>query len=102
WSYVIAALDTLQAGGGAGALGLLQSPQPPPIKDILTTLLNTLSSWTTHSILMLDDYHTIDTPSIHQALAFLLDHLPPHLHLVIASRADPPLPLSRLRARGEL
>ena len=51
---------------------------------------------------MLDDYHLIDAPSIHQALAFLLDHLPPQLHLVIATRADPPLPLSRLRARGEL
>jgi LuxR family maltose regulon positive regulatory protein len=51
---------------------------------------------------MLDDYHVIDAPSIHQALAFLLDHLPAHLHLIIATRADPPLPLSRLRARGEL
>jgi LuxR family transcriptional regulator, maltose regulon positive regulatory protein len=102
WSYVIAALDLVQAGVFSGALGQLQSPQPPPIKDILTTLLNALSSLTADVVLMLDDYHLIDTPAIHQSLAFLLDHLPRRLHLVLASRADPPLPLSRLRARGEL
>jgi LuxR family transcriptional regulator, maltose regulon positive regulatory protein len=99
---VIAALDMVQAGVVSGALGQLQSPQPPPIKDILTTLLNALSSLTADVVLMLDDYHMIDTPEIHQSLAFLLDHLPRRLHLVLASRADPPLPLSRLRARGEL
>jgi LuxR family transcriptional regulator, maltose regulon positive regulatory protein len=102
WSYVIAALDTLQVGMGSGALGQLQSPQPPPIETILTALLNTLSAWTMDVVLILDDYHLIDAPPIHQALAFLLDHLPPRLHLVLAARADPPLPLSRLRARGEL
>ena len=89
-------------GLGASALALLQSPQPPPIETILTTLLNTLSARSTDVVLLLDDYHLIDAPPIHQALAFLLDHLPPQLHLVIASRADPPLPVSRLRARGEL
>jgi LuxR family maltose regulon positive regulatory protein len=102
WSYVIAALDTLHTGLGASALGQLQSPQPPPIESILTTLLNTVGTWDMHVVLVLDDYHMIDTPSIHQALAFLLDHMPPQLHLVLASRADPPLPLSRMRVRGEL
>jgi LuxR family maltose regulon positive regulatory protein len=102
WSYVIAALDTLHAGVGTAPLALLQSPQPPPIESILTALLNTVSGWTTDVALVLDDYHLIDAPPIHQALALLLDHLPSRLHLVIATRADPPLPLGRLRARGEL
>ena len=102
WSYVLAALDTLHPGLGAGALALLQSPQPPPIETILTTLLNTLSASSTDLALLLDDYHVIDATPIHHALAFLVDHLPPQLHLVIASRADLPLPLSRLRARGDL
>lgn len=102
WSYVVAALDTLRPGLGAAPLMLLQAAQPPPIESILTTLLNLVSGWDTDLALLLDDYHVIDSPAIHHALVFLLDHLPPHLHLVIASRADPPLPLSRLRARGEL
>jgi LuxR family maltose regulon positive regulatory protein len=101
WSYVIGALDRLQPGIGAGAFGLLQSPQPP-LESILVALLNSLGTWQANVALVLDDYHLIDTPAIHQALAFLLDHQPPHMHLVLISRADPPLPLSRLRARGEL
>ena len=102
WSYVLAAFDSVQPGLGASALALLQSPQPPPIEAILTSLLNTLSTRSTEVVLLLDDYHLIDAPPIHHALTFLLDHAPPPLHLVIASRADPPFPVSRLRARGEL
>src|SRR6266545_2082939 len=86
WRYVIAALDRLQPDSGASALALLQSPQPPPIETVLTP----------------DDYHLIDAPAIHSALTFLLDHLPPQLHLILTTRADPPLPLTRLRARGQL
>jgi LuxR family maltose regulon positive regulatory protein len=102
WSYVIAALDLLQPDSGAAALALLQSPQPPPIEAVLTPLLNALSTLPTDAVLILDDYHLIDAPPIHSALAFLLDRLPPQLHLVLTTRADPPLPLTRLRARGQL
>jgi len=102
WPYVIAALDTLQPDSGASALALLQSPQPPPIEAVLTPLLNALSTLPTDVVLVLDDYHLIDAPAIHSALTFLLDHLPPQLHLVLTTRADPPLPLTRLRARGQL
>jgi class 3 adenylate cyclase len=102
WSYVIAALDILQPDIGATVLALLQSPQPPPIETVLTPLLNALSTLPTDAVLVLDDYHLIDAPPIHSALAFLLDHLPPQLHLIITTRADPPLPLTRLRAKGQL
>jgi LuxR family transcriptional regulator, maltose regulon positive regulatory protein len=107
WSYVIAALDTLAPGVGAPALTLLQAPQPPPIERILTNVLNAFSASATgapqHDMaLALDDYHVITTPAIHAALAWLLDYLPPNLHLVILTRADPALPLARLRARGAM
>jgi LuxR family transcriptional regulator, maltose regulon positive regulatory protein len=102
WIYVIAALDMLEPNSGAAALALLHSPQPPPIEVVLTPLLNALHSLTERAVLVLDDYHVINAPLIHNALAFMLDHLPPRLHLVITSRADPPLPLTRLRMRAEL
>ena len=102
WAYLIAALRAAAPGVGAGALALLESPQPPPIEAILAALLNELATLPRDVILVLDDYHAIDAPEIHAGLAFLLDHLPATLHLVIAGRADPPLPLARLRARGEL
>jgi LuxR family maltose regulon positive regulatory protein len=102
WSYVIAALETFAPGVGASALALLQSPQPRSSEVILTMFLNNLTGLPIDAVLVLDDYHLIDTPAIHQGLAFLLDHLPPRLHLIITTRADPPLPLARLRARGEL
>ncbi len=72
--------------------------QPPPIEAVLTLLLNALNTMATDAVLVLDDYHLIDAPPIHSALAFLLDHLPPRLHLILATRADPPLLLTRLRA----
>src|SRR5207245_4177433 len=73
-----------------------------PIEAVLTLLLNELGGMSTDLVLVLDDYHVIDARDIHDGMVFLLDHLPPRPHLVIATRADPPLPLSRLRARGEL
>jgi LuxR family maltose regulon positive regulatory protein len=102
WAYVVAALQTIQAGIGGNALALLSSPQPPPIEPILTSLINELASVERDVTLVLDDLHVIDAQRIHGGLDFLLDHLPPNVHLVIASRADPPLPLARMRARGEL
>jgi LuxR family maltose regulon positive regulatory protein len=102
WAYVITALQTAQSGLGANALSLLHSPQPPPIETVLTALINQIAAITDEVTLVLDDYHVVQSRPIHDALAFLLDHLPPRLHLVIATREDPPLPLSRLRARGQL
>ena len=102
WTYVIAALQTVAPGVGESALPLLQAPQPPPIETVLTALLNDLGAGTGDIVLVLDDYHVIDARDVQDAMAFLLDHLPPRLHVVIASRTDPALPLARLRARGEL
>jgi LuxR family maltose regulon positive regulatory protein len=102
WSYVIAALQTVAPGVGASAFSLLRGPQPAPIETVLPTLLNELSGMPDDIVLVLDDYHMVDVPDIQGGMAFLLEHLPPRLHVVIASRADPALPLARLRARGEL
>jgi LuxR family maltose regulon positive regulatory protein len=102
WSYVVAALDTLQPGVAGDILVSLQSSQPPPITIALTSLLNALSQLPAQAVLVLDDYHTISAPAIHQAMAFVIEHLPPQLHVVLTTRSDPPLPLTRLRARDEL
>ena len=101
WTYLVAALQTAAPGVGAGALSLLQSPQPP-IEAVVTTLLNDLSAISNDVVLVLDDYHLIEAREVQDGMAFLLEHLPPQLHLVIAGRADPALPLARLRGRGEL
>ena len=100
--YLVAALQTLAAYVGAGAWAMLQSPQLPAIESILTTLLNEIAAIPHPFMLVLDDYHAIDSEPIDHALAFLLDHLPPRMHLAIATREDPSLPLARLRARGQL
>lgn len=101
-AYLIAALQTVAAGIGAGASAVLQSPQPPAAEAILTLLLNEIAATPDGFILVLDDYHAIDSEPVDHALAFLLDHLPPQLRLVIATRQDPSLPLARLRAGGRL
>jgi LuxR family transcriptional regulator, maltose regulon positive regulatory protein len=102
WRYFFTAIDLLQPGSGKTALALLGSPQPPPIEAILTTLLNELVDLSTNAVLVVDDYHLIESQTIHEALTFFIDHLPPRMHLVIATRMDPPLPLPRMRARGEM
>ena len=102
WAYVIAALRKVAAGIGESALALLRAAQPPAVEAVLTALLNDLAAIAADIVLVLDDYHVIDAPSVLDGMAFLLDHVPPGLHLVIASRADPALPLARLRARGDL
>ncbi len=101
-TYLVAALQTITANIGAGVLGALQSPQPPSIESILTVLLNEITTLPDNFILVLDDYHIIDSKPVTNALTFLLEHLPPQMHLVIATREDPYLPLARLRARGQL
>jgi LuxR family maltose regulon positive regulatory protein len=101
WSYLVAALKTAAPGVGATAVSLLQSSQPP-IEAVLSALLNDLSAIEYDVVLVLDDYHVIEAREIHDGMTFLVEHLPPQVQLVIASRADPALPLARLRARGEL
>ena len=101
WTYLIGALETAAEGVGGRALSLLESPQPP-VEAVLATLLNELSALPNDVVLVLDDYHLIEADEVQDGMAFLLEHLPPQLHLVITSRADPALPLARLRGRGEL
>jgi LuxR family transcriptional regulator, maltose regulon positive regulatory protein len=101
-TYLVAALRTIVPTIGQGVLGALHAPQPPPIESLLTILLNELARSPDHGVLALDDYHVIAAKSVDRALTFLLDYLPPQMHLVIATREDPHLPLARLRARGHL
>ncbi len=100
--YLVTALQSIVANIGTGVLGALQSHQPPSIESILTALLNEITTIPDNFVLVLDDYHIIDSKPVDNALTFLLEHLPPQMHLVIATREDPQLPLSRLRARGQL
>jgi len=102
WRYFLAAIEELHDGIGQPALALLRSTQPAPIESVLTALINDLARLATRGALILDDYHSIQAPEIHRGVALLLDRLPSHVHLVIASRATPPLPLARLRARDQL
>jgi LuxR family transcriptional regulator, maltose regulon positive regulatory protein len=101
-AYLVAALQTIAPTIGAGVAGLLQSPQPPSSEVILTALLNDISALPDQAVLVLDDCHVIDARPIDQALAFLVEHMPPQLHLVMTAREDPSLPLARLRVRGQL
>src|SRR6478735_3473585 len=101
WTYLVAALNTGVPGVGSGSLSVLQPPEPPNEAG-LVALLNDLDAISNDVVLVLDDYHVIDARDVQDEMAFLLEHLPPQIHLVIASRTDPPLPLARLRGRGEL
>jgi LuxR family transcriptional regulator, maltose regulon positive regulatory protein len=101
WSYVLASLQMAMPGLGAGAHTLLDSGNAPT-EDVLATLVNELHDIDQDIALVLDDFHVIESSDVSEGLTYLLDHLPERAHLVIASRADPPLPLARLRARGEL
>ncbi len=101
-AYLVAALQVVQPTLGEALQAALQSPQPPPAETLLTGLVNEIAALPQPFVLVLDDYHLIDSKAVDGALAFLLDHQPRQMHLVIASREDPPLPLARLRARGQL
>ncbi len=101
-TYLIAALATARPGFGEAARALLNSAQPPAPKAILAYLIDELGGLDAPLALVLDDYHVITAQPVHETVAFLLDHRPPLLHLVILTRADPPLPLARLRARDQL
>jgi len=113
-AYLVAALRTIAPSIGEGVLNALQSPQPPPTESILTALLNEITAIPDNFVLALDDYHVIDakpvdastnvdvSTNVDLALTFLLEHLPPQMHLVITTREDPNIPLARYRARGQL
>ncbi|WP_353508757.1 LuxR C-terminal-related transcriptional regulator [Intrasporangium sp.] len=100
-SHLVASLRTTDEVG-TEATQLLEATAQPPIETVLTSVVNGLDQSEGQWVLVLDDYHVIESPEVHRAVTFLLDHLPPHTGLAIATRADPPLPLPRLRARGEL
>ena len=101
WTYVALALQSVSPAIGPGVLPALESGQPTS-QATITTLLNDIAEQPVDIDLVLDDYHLADGPEVAAGMTFLLDHLPPNLRVVIATRADPDLPLSRLRARGEL
>ena len=100
--YVAGALHEADPSCGADAMAALQSPRPPSATSVLTDLINEIDGSARDVALVLDDYHAVRSAEVDEALAFLLDHLPPRMRLVIATREDPSLPLARLRARGEL
>lgn len=103
-TYLVAALQTIAANIGEQVLAVLHAsqPPPPPAESILTALLNEITTIPGNFVLVLDDYHVIDAKPVDNALTFLLDHLPPQMHVVIATREDPHLPMARYRARGQL
>ncbi len=101
-SYLIAALKQVNQSIGQAAEAMLQSPEPPPGEVLLIALVNEIAAVPDSFILVLDDYHVIHTPPIHQQIAFLLEHQPSQMHLVLITREDPFLPLTRLRARGQM
>jgi LuxR family maltose regulon positive regulatory protein len=100
-TYLVATLQQVDDDIGRAAVAMLQSPQPPPNELMLTTLVNEIAAVSQFILLVLDDYHVIQTPLIHQQIAFIIDHQPANLHLVITTREDPLLPIPRLRARGQ-
>lgn len=99
WSYVVAALRKVVPDVGADALAALPSS---PLESVVATLLNDLAALDSDVVLVLDDYHVIESVEVQESMRFLVEHLPPQLHLLVATRADPPWPLAALRARGDL
>jgi LuxR family transcriptional regulator, maltose regulon positive regulatory protein len=102
WTYVVEALRTVEPSLGTAVLPALRGASPDLQQTVLPGLINELSMTGRPLVLVLDDYHLVTDPGCHQSLAFFLDHLPADVHLVLSTRADPPLPLARMRARGEL
>src|SRR5712692_505022 len=102
WRYVFAALDRAQPGLCAELVTYLHTQQAPPLRSALQTLINRLAAQPEQFLLILDDYHLLTEQGTHTTLTYLLEHLPPQLHLILSTRADPPLTLSLLRASGHL
>ena len=100
WSYLLASLKTVHPSVGEMSLNLLRSPQRVSPESVLTPLINELSAVSGDVVLVLDDYHLIQSKAIHAGVAFFLEHMPAQMHMVIATRADPPLSLAQLRGKG--
>ena len=101
-AYLIAALGQIDERVGTNTRLMLQSPQPLPPELVLTSLINEIAVVSDPFVLALDDYHVIQAMPVHRQLEFLVEHQPPQMHLVLITREDPPLPLARLRARGQM
>ena len=101
-TYLVLAVRTTSSQVGEQMLARLRSAQPVPTDEVLTTLLNEVAELPHDVVLVLDDFHVIDSEEVDQAMVFLIEHLPPQLHVVIATREDPRMPLARWRARGVL
>jgi LuxR family maltose regulon positive regulatory protein len=100
--YLVGALQTVDKDLGDESAELLKTASTPPVKVVLTSLLNEINAYDKEFVLAFDDYHVITEHGIHDALSFMIERLAPHAHALIATRSDPPFPLGRLRARGEL
>jgi LuxR family transcriptional regulator, maltose regulon positive regulatory protein len=101
-SYLVGALQDVEEGIGEGVLASLRSPEQPPIETVMGALINELAGAEREVTVVLDDYHLIDSEHVHEAISFFLEHLPENVSLVIATRTDPPLSLSKLRARDQV
>ena len=101
-TYLITALQNVEEGIGEGVLASPRSPQPPPVEAVVGALINELADLSRAITVVLDDYHLIASDTVHEAVSFLIERMPEHVHLVVSGRTDPPLPLARLRARGQL
>ncbi len=102
WRYIIAAVDRVHKGIGEHTLSLFNALAQPTSNAVVTALVNELAALPDELVLILDNYHLIESQAVHDSLTFLLDHLSPGMHVVISSRSDPPIPLARFRARGQL
>ena len=102
WRYVITACQAFENTLGRSTLAALRASQQPPFESVLTQFINALAQVSSQCILVLEDYHAITAHEVHNTVAFVLDHLPATLHLILITRSEPPLPLARLRARNEL
>ncbi len=102
FGHFVAALQQIDRAIGATVQNVLRSPQLPAVESLLTTLINDIAAQPTTFAVVLDDYHLIDELALHEAVGYLLEHQPAQLHLVIVTREDPPLPLARLRVRGQV
>ena len=102
WTYVLSALSDQQPERFTSLFKYLQSPQAPPLMSVLTKLINLVLDSQEHFALILDDYHVISEQQVHTTLAYVIEHLPDQLRIILATRADPPLPLALLRARNQV
>lgn len=102
WMYVISAITSFHAGFGKSASEVLRSTQAPPLQAFLIGLINDIAETLPPFAVVLDDYHVINEPTVHDGVRFAIEHLPPQMHLVISTRSDPPIPISGLRGRRDL